>query len=91
MLNTRILSLFSRNKRMIAGNWKSNFTHNEALKFVSNTVNNIKYDPDQVGTTSSIKMSSLLPFPSIFLKYSTSMPTSSIDTLLLLRIVQTMD
>jgi len=56
MLNTRILSLFSRNKRMIAGNWKSNFTQTEALKFVSNVINNIKYDPNQVGIFASIQM-----------------------------------
>ena len=91
MLNTRILSLFSRNKRMIAGNWKSNFTQTEALKFVSNVINNIKYDPNQVGIFASIQMLSLLPFPCIFLRFLNLMPTNSTDTSLLHKIVPTMD
>ena len=45
MITNRIAYLFSRNKRMIAGNWKSNFTHNEAVNFVKNTVNQIKFNP----------------------------------------------
>jgi triosephosphate isomerase len=42
MFRTSLLKqLFSRNKRMIAGNWKSNKTYSEALDFVKNTINNI--------------------------------------------------
>jgi len=39
---------FSRNKRMIAGNWKSNFTLNEAQSFVKNTINTLSYNPNNV-------------------------------------------
>lgn len=51
MFNTSLLrQLFSRNKRLIAGNWKSNKTYSEALDFVKNTINNIKFNPNNVGT-----------------------------------------
>ncbi len=41
--------LFSRNKRMIAGNWKSNFTSSQAVDFVKNTIHNLKFNPNNVG------------------------------------------
>ena len=47
---TSLLYSFARNKRMIAGNWKSNKTQAEALDFVKNTINTLKYNPDNVGT-----------------------------------------
>lgn len=59
--STFLKNLFSRNKRMIAGNWKSNKTYSEALDFVKNTINNLKYNPNNVGTYSIIKMLSSLP------------------------------
>ena len=49
MISNRLTYLFSRNKRMIAGNWKSNFTQNEAVNFVKNTVQNIKFNSNNVG------------------------------------------
>ena len=39
---------FSRNRRMIAGNWKSNFTLQEAQNFVGSTIHNLKYNPSNV-------------------------------------------
>ena len=54
MLTSRLSYLFARNKRMIAGNWKSNFTHNEAVNFAKNTLNNIQFNSDNVGTHSNI-------------------------------------
>jgi triosephosphate isomerase len=47
-------SFFSRNRRMIAGNWKSNFTLAEASNFVKNTINTLKYDHANVGIFSII-------------------------------------
>jgi hypothetical protein len=69
--------LFSRNKRMIAGNWKSNFTASEAVNFVRNTIQNIKFNPNNVGTPIQIQMSSshLSPYTSHL--YSPSIPTNS--------------
>jgi len=58
MFKTSLLKqLFSRNKRMIAGNWKSNKTYSEALDFVKNTINNIQFNPNNVGTPTYIQMS----------------------------------
>lgn len=53
--------LFSRNKRMIAGNWKSNFTASEAVNFVRNTIQNIKFNPNNVGKPYPNQMSSSPP------------------------------
>lgn len=47
-----LLYSFSRNKRIIAGNWKSNMTQSTAIDFVKNTINTLKYNPDNVGTHS---------------------------------------
>ena len=44
-----IRQFFSRNKRMIAGNWKSNFTHKDALNFVNSTIHSLKYNHNNVG------------------------------------------
>ena len=41
---------FARNKRMIAGNWKSNKTQSEAIDFVNNTINKLSYNHNNVGT-----------------------------------------
>lgn len=61
MFNSCLLrQFFSRNKRMIAGNWKSNKTYSEALDFVKKTINNIKFNPDNVGISHLTKMSSFL-------------------------------
>jgi triosephosphate isomerase len=38
-----------RNKRLIAGNWKSNKTHSEALQFVKEVIHGLKYDHNNVG------------------------------------------
>lgn len=46
---TNLLFSFARNKRMIAGNWKSNKSLNEAVDFVKTTINTLKYNPDNVG------------------------------------------
>lgn len=51
---TSIAYNFARNKRMIAGNWKSNKTQSEAIDFVKNTINTLKYNPDNVGKTHHI-------------------------------------
>ena len=47
---TTLKRLFSRNRRMIAGNWKSNFTSNQATEFVQNTIQPMKFNPANVGT-----------------------------------------
>jgi hypothetical protein len=48
--SSSILYSFARNRRMIAGNWKCNKTQAEAVEFVKNTINTLKYNPDNVGT-----------------------------------------
>jgi triosephosphate isomerase len=53
-------SFFSRNRRLIAGNWKSNFTLADATNFVKNTINTLKYDHNNVGNSSIIQMLSSL-------------------------------
>ena len=45
---------FSRNKRMIAGNWKSNFTQQQALAFVRDTVQPLTYNAQNVGKSQKI-------------------------------------
>lgn len=70
-------NLFSRNKRMIAGNWKSNFTATEATNFVKNTIQNIKFNPNNVGMLAYIQMSSSLQCSSTSLPFSPSTPPNS--------------
>lgn len=41
-------SFFSRNKFLIGGNWKSNNTLKESVALITNTINNLKYDPKKV-------------------------------------------
>lgn len=45
---TLLRHTFARNKRMIAGNWKSNFTLAEATAFINSTINPLKYNPNNV-------------------------------------------
>jgi triosephosphate isomerase len=52
--SSSLMYCFARNKRMIAGNWKSNKTQSEAIDFVKNTINNLKYNADNVGKHRSI-------------------------------------
>lgn len=47
----RNLNGFARNKLFIGGNWKSNNTLQESKNIVSTIVNNLKYNPNNVGTT----------------------------------------
>jgi triosephosphate isomerase len=68
MRTTTLLYRFARNKRMIAGNWKSNKTQGEAVDFVKNTINTLKYNPDNVGIPSFIQTSSLPQSRSISLR-----------------------
>lgn len=92
MFGSRCLtSLFSRNKRMIAGNWKSNFTAHEAVNFVKNTVQNIKFNPNNVGTNPLTQMSSSLQSPSTSPPSSPSTPTTSLNTESQPRIAPTTD
>jgi len=58
---TSLFYSFARNKRMIAGNWKSNKTQSEAIDFVKNTINTLKYNPDNVGKNIYTQMSSSRP------------------------------
>jgi len=59
-------SFFSRNRRMIAGNWKSNFTLAEATNFVKNTINTLKFEKTNVGISLIIQMLSSHQLISIF-------------------------
>ena len=80
MIANRFAFLFSRNKRMIAGNWKSNFTHAEALNFVNNTINNIQFNPNNVGNPSPTQTSSSPPSSSTSPPSSPSTTTNSSST-----------
>jgi hypothetical protein len=51
MINSLILrNFFSRNKRFIGGNWKSNNGINETKTLIEQTVNKLKYNSNNVGT-----------------------------------------
>lgn len=41
-------NLFSRNKILLGGNWKSNNTLQQSLALVNNTINNLQFDPAKV-------------------------------------------
>ena len=64
MFANNLKNLFSRNKRMIAGNWKSNLTSKEALEFVSKTILPLQFNPANVGTSLPTQTSSSPPLPS---------------------------
>ena len=51
--STSILYSFSRNRRMIAGNWKSNFTQSQATTFTKDVLNSLSYNPANVGMQSA--------------------------------------
>ena len=90
MFKTSLLKqLFSRNKRMIAGNWKSNKTYSEALDFVKNTINNIQFNPNNVGNLPYIQMSSSLLSLSIFQAFLHSILATNYTTESQLRTVPT--
>lgn len=84
-------NLFSRNKRMIAGNWKSNKTYSEALDFVKNTINNLKFNTNNVGTHHAIQMLSSPPSHSTLPAFSHSIPETNFHTELQLKTLPTMD
>ena len=52
--NLGLKQFFARNKLFIGGNWKSNNTLNDSVNIVKNTINPLKYNPDKVGTSSTI-------------------------------------
>jgi triosephosphate isomerase len=45
----RQLFSFSRNKRFIGGNWKSNNTLEQSKKIIKETINQLKFNHDSVG------------------------------------------
>ena len=50
MINSVILrNFFSRNKRFIGGNWKSNNGINETKTLMEQTINKLKYNTNNVG------------------------------------------
>ena len=73
-------NLFSRNKRMIAGNWKSNFTANQATEFVQKTIQPLKFNPDNVGTLPFTQMSSFRPCSCTFRRSWPWTPTNKPST-----------
>jgi hypothetical protein len=74
---------------MIAGNWKSNKTYSEALDFVKNTINPLKFNPNNVGTPPLTQTSSSLPSPSTSQASSPSTPETHFTTALPLRTART--
>ena len=55
MFNSLLLrNLFSRNKRFIGGNWKSNNGINETKALLENTINKLNHNANNVGNYSII-------------------------------------
>lgn len=84
-------TLFSRNKRMIAGNWKSNKTQQEAVDFVKNTIHGLKYNPNNVGNIQIIKMLSSPLSIYTYRRFWHSIPLSAYLTELQLKMLRISD
>ncbi len=56
LLSSKLSQFFSRNKRFIGGNWKSNNSLEDSVKIVQSNINPLKFNASNVGKNNSIQM-----------------------------------